>query len=616
MNALTQRLASFKLDGKKIDLIPADMRRSANSYSLKLDHGLAVILDFDLPADGFCRWTVRLKNEGAERTGQITELLGCDLALEVEGVTVFESLTGDTCGQDTFLPMREILSDGGSIEKAPVGGRSSQHTAFPYFDLASDAGSAVFAVGWTGQWHASVSREGNRGFVRIGFEDCDFYLEPGEEARSAGTMVCFASTILEARQKFRRIFREAYSPAVGRGGKLEIPLSLQVFDRYFRKNPDWATEAGQLQCVKCAEKMKLLNTYWLDAAWFREGFPCGVGNYAFEPSFPNGLLPVSKAAHAVGLQFMLWFEPERNYDVSDTARDYPDFMLESGNPNDHNRLFNLAKEDAYRWLRDTLVRMIRDNGVDIYRQDFNMDPLPYWRLADEEGRKGYTENRYITNLYRLWDDLLAEFPGLLIDNCSSGGRRLDYEMNMRSVPMWRSDTGCFPASENAPTHLWNQNQTLGLTRYLPYHATATWTEETNAFRSAATMGLACNLDVMNDAFDAEAALRPLEELVRLRALWGGDFYPLTEASKETDVWAAYQLACVDEGFCAFFRRDNAPESAAFAIQAIDGDAEYEIILTDNAFHKTVKRVRGAALAQFDARIEKGGESLILEYRKL
>ena len=27
---------------------------------------------------------------------------------------------------------------------------------------------------------------------------------------------------------------------------------------------------------------------------------------------------------------------------------------------------------------------IAENGVDIYRQDFNFDPLPYWREADEE----------------------------------------------------------------------------------------------------------------------------------------------------------------------------------------------------------------------------------------
>ena len=281
-----------------------------------------------------------------------------------------------------------------------------------------------------------------------------------------------------------------------------------------------------------------------------------------------------------------------------------------------NRIFNLADERAYKWLRDTLIRMIRDNGIDIYRQDFNLDPLPFWRAADAEGRRGYTENRYVTNLYRLLDALLAEFPGLLIDNCAGGGNRLDFEMNTRSVPMWRSDTGCHPAAEGSPTLLWNQNQTLGLTRYLPYHATATWTTDTNAFRSAETMGLACNLDVLNDAFDSDCAKYPLEEMNALRSFWDGDFYPLTQASCEDNVWAAYQLDRDGSGFCMFFRRKNAPESCTFTLGAIDPAAQYAVALTDNDYRRTELSLPGRELARFAAEIGEPDESLVLEYRRL
>ena len=54
-------------------------------------------------------------------------------------------------------------------------------------------------------------------------------------------------------------------------------------------------------------------------------------------------------------------------------------------------------------------------------------------------RQGIAEIKYINGLYATLDELLDRFPGLVIDNCASGGRRLDYEMCRRSVPLFRTD---------------------------------------------------------------------------------------------------------------------------------------------------------------------------------
>lgn len=52
-----------------------------------------------------------------------------------------------------------------------------------------------------------------------------------------------------------------------------------------------------------------------------------------------------------------------------------------------------------------------------------------------------TEIRFVEGHYAMWDELREKNPGLWIDNCAGGGRRIDLEMCMRSVPLWRSDTG-------------------------------------------------------------------------------------------------------------------------------------------------------------------------------
>jgi len=611
------KIASFRLGGEKIEIVPASMVKSANSYSMKVG-SLLVVADFETVAEDFYRWTVRLINRGCENTAQITEFCGMDLDIPVAGAVKWESIQGDSCNGQSFLPLEACLCDeGAEVVQAAAAGRSTQYGTFPYFDVTSDLGSAIFAIGWTGQWAYTLKRTGEKLVLQAGFSDCDMYLAPGESIRSVGAIVYSGKGLLKTRQDFRRIFREKLSPAAKNGGTIEVPISLQVFDRYFWNTPEWKTEEGQIHCLDCADKCRLLNTYWLDAAWFREGFPNGVGNYDFHPGFPNGLHPVSDKSHDLGFKFMLWFEPERNDIASDTVKNHPEMMLHIGDETNRNYLFNLSDDTACDWLITTLIDFIRDNGIDIYRQDFNMNPLDYWRANDAEGKKGYTENKYITNLYRFWDALLGEFPGLVIDNCSSGGRRLDFEMNMRSLPMWRSDTSCFPSSEERPTYLWHQNQTIGLSRYLPYHAGGIWTTEANTFRAGATMGVACNLDVMNPDFNAEEAIKPLEEVNSLVRYWDGDFYPLTEANLDTTVWCGFQLALCDSGFCEFYRRKDCEEAEkVFAVNAVDADAEYEVTLSDNNYEKTTRVMKGAELAQFTAYIPNKNESLLLVYRKI
>jgi hypothetical protein len=82
-------------------------------------------------------------------------------------------------------------------------------------------------------------------------------------------------------------------------------------------------------------------------------------------------------------------------------------------------------------------------------------------------------------------------PGLWIDNCASGGRRIDLEACMRSVPLWRSDTSCSPNHAN-----WDQVQTLGLSLYVPLFTACSWTTDAYVVRSGATAGAICQFDYL------------------------------------------------------------------------------------------------------------------------
>jgi alpha-galactosidase len=190
--------------------------------------------------------------------------------------TALRTLRGDSCGEQSFLPLDFKLAPGDSNHAEPMGGRSSNTTGFPFFDISYENKAYVFGIGWSGQWSRDISVSDGAVSVKIGLCDADFYLKPGEEAALPSVICMEGEDVSETRREFRAFLRKNFSPRVRLGGNMEVPLAIQPFDRYFKRVPEWATEAGQIRQIENAVRCRHFNTSWLDAAWFRNGFPDGV----------------------------------------------------------------------------------------------------------------------------------------------------------------------------------------------------------------------------------------------------------------------------------------------------------------------------------------------------
>ena len=81
-------------------------------------------------------------------------------------------------------------------------------------------------------------------------------------------------------------------------------------------------------------------------------------------------------------------------------------------------LFNLADTAAVSWLSHYINKFMDDNGIDHYRQDYNIEPAGFWYHNDPEGREGITENHYVEGLYTYWDNILR--AALLITVLAEG----------------------------------------------------------------------------------------------------------------------------------------------------------------------------------------------------
>jgi alpha-galactosidase len=559
-------------------------------------------------------WVLSFENQGKADTPILENVQALDVQLGTglaARPAVVHRLTGDVCGEQSFVPIDENLEPGKEIRFAPAGGRSS-NGAFPFFNVQYADLGLITAIGWTGQWATSLKRAPTGPTqLQAGMELTHLVLHAGERIRSPRILVLAWKGDREAaHNRFRRLMLFHYVPQVD-GRAVRLPLFLQCFDRYSWSVPTWATEAGQIEAVGWAKRLGF-ETHWLDAAWFPGGFPNGVGNnWRTKPQeFPNGLKPVSDACHKQGLKFILWFEPERVAAGTEIANEHPEFVFGG----EKGGLFKLNDPAAQRWLTDLLLQRISAFGLDWYRNDFNIDPLGFWRSNDTPDRQGMTEIRYVEGLYAMWDEFRAKNPGLMIDNCASGGRRIDLEMCMRSVPLWRSDTSCSPGHAD-----WNQSQTCGLSRYLPLHTACGWTPEPYDFRSSATGGAIAQWDYMNKDFPVELGQQTTAEAKQNRKYWYGDFYQLTSCGLKPDEFVAYQFhrADLNAGLVLAFRRSEcAYRGLVLGLKGLNPDATYTVEFVDDARETTTKTMSGSELAgDLVLRIPKQPGSLVVRYRE-
>lgn len=564
-------------------------------------------------------WVNWLENVGTADTKRITSFKDCDLRLPFapdpvpesksfvteEVQTLVYSHGGSVWSAKDFAAAdigdissdnrsRQALFQGGNpMHFAPVGGRSSDGT-MPFFNINRGNEGVILAIGWSGQWNCDLSRDTN-GTVRVrtGLEDCDFSLKPGERVRLSSIVVLpYSGGYMASQNAFRRLVREHYSLIGAKGRPKTGPLSLMLWGGV--SSDDLARR------IDFAAKNRLgFENAWVDAGWygmfktpspneFEGEWSAEVGDWRPNPNFhPDGMADVADAARRNGMKFLLWFEIERSLSKSPVATAHQDWILwpkekektlwwESG-------LVDLGNPAAWTWAYETVSGHIRRLGIDCYRHDFNLEPLAYWRRADAtDGRKGLHEVRHIMGLYRLWDTLLAEFPGLLIDNCASGGRRIDIELYRRSVPLWRSDYQC--SANHDPDVAQNHMRNLSL--WLPCHGTSVGRTVGDTYRArscyAGALGnnFLYSTDTPWEAFshsDLDWMRKFVAEYKRIRPLFAEDFYPLTPFATDKAAWCVMEFCSPTkrEGVILAFRRAESPfATGTFRMKGLEDNVNY------------------------------------------
>lgn len=512
----------------------------------------------------------------------------------------WRTLTAGGGTTENFYPprayrTRERVVFGGEVRiESPPGGRSSnQHLPLMLAAASAepDAPGLFCGMEYSGEWFLTLRHVGDAPFLRGVLKMRDVSLQPGETLTLPAVHIGFFAGGLEAgTNALRRYVRDRICPRRDEaGGPAAPPVA---YNHWCGIGNDFDEPLLRRQVARAAE---LGMEYWVhDAAWFEGDFPRGVGNWhqADPAKYPRGLEPLAEAVRSAGMKFGLWFEIERAEEGTWAVENFPQlFFPPQSTWAGSSHHLNLARPDARNWAVETISRWVQQLGLEWMKLDYNIEPAPYFRAADPSGK---IQLAYYQGLYRLLEALGEQHPGLLIEGCASGGRRIDLGTLRRTATTWISDQ-----SFNPDICRYMQCR---MGRFLPGNLgnIAVCVQRGGgkaSFGDNDVFSRMCGgLNFHGDVADWPARLarrmrKRVDDYKRIRHLLAEEFYQLLPTPTSDRDWDAVQFAAPDgcESVIFAFRMGGEQDRAVLRPRRIEPGATYSISgLTARARPRRVK----------------------------
>lgn len=383
------------------------------------------------------RWT-SIKNKGKSSI-DIKRLASLQLDLHDP---IGKIMTFNGSHANEFVPSFSKIMNGIQEVSSNSGASGPQHQPFVAIvdnNISLNNGRYYAAnLIWSGNFSAKVEKDQYQHLrLMIGLNDCDFnwQLNSNEGFTTPQAVITY-----------------------GKNGLNGIAINFQkLYDKYLISSRiqkpliainTWETsyfELNEQECKKLAKTAASVgaNLFVIDDGWFenRNSEHGQLGDWKVDPNkFPDGLLLISNYVHRFGLKFGLWIEPEMITENSNLFRNHPDWVLM--NPNrekerSRNQLvLDLSQKKVQNYLIKIISNLIIDNQIDYLKWDFNRHLVP---LESQINSYKDTSYLYIKGLYHILSTLRKEFHNLIIENCSSGGGRLDPGMLFYTDETWISD---------------------------------------------------------------------------------------------------------------------------------------------------------------------------------
>lgn len=412
----------------------------------------------------------RLTNRGARPVGLevVSSYVQCGIGEAEEEISVliphngwqeelqWKELSLDACGY-------HIMADCGSSSKRVHISSTGSWSTGEYLPMGvlrnRTKGTMQFwQIEHNGSWSWEIQeRRGKLALAAGGPDEVNHHwwksLKPGDTfdtvAVCAGCVKGDVDQVFSALTRYRRRIRRENED------NRRLPV---IFNDYM--NCLWAdpTTEKEFPLIEAAARIGC-EYYCIDAGWYTDGnWWYEVGEWKpSETRFPGGLREVTEKIRKEGMVPGIWLEIEvmGSCFPFGAGTDSTWLFQRHGEPLIDRDRFQLdfRNPQVRRYTRGVIDRMIREYGIGYFKIDYNINAgIGTDYQADSPGDGLLEHNR----AYLSWlDEIFADYPEVVIENCSSGGMRMDYAMLSRCSIQSTSDQTSYlryaSIAANAPT---------------------------------------------------------------------------------------------------------------------------------------------------------------------
>lgn len=314
----------------------------------------------------------------------------------------------------------------GQIGSMPVRG------FFPFVALEDSGAGVVWGarLACPGSWQMEIFRKDDFVALSGGQADREFghwfkTLQPGDvfETPSAA-LACLKGDTNQLAQRLTL----AQEPALANLPEVENDLPIVI--------NEWCISWGnptEENLLALAKRLQGTPAKYLviDAGWYQvEGTDWSNGHGDWEPSprlFQKGLAATARAIRDCGLIPGLWFEMETVGMCSASANRNDALLHRDGSivQAGSRRFWDFRNPFTFDYLTEKVIQLLRDNGFGYLKVDYN-ETIGLGVDGAESPGEGLRQ--HLEGVQAFFRKLREEIPELVIENCSSGGHRLEPSM--------------------------------------------------------------------------------------------------------------------------------------------------------------------------------------------
>lgn len=296
-------------------------------------------------------------------------------------------------------------------------------------------------LAWAGSWQMEIFRQHDDVCLSGGLADFEFghwrkTVAPGETLDAPPAVIaCAQGGLDEVCDRLTEMQHRAADshPAV----EVDLPI---VFN-------EWCTTWGDPRhdrMLAIADRLEDSQTRFLviDAGWFKGKDATWYDSHGdWNPSpllFPDGLAATAGAIRERGLIPGLWFEMETCGQTAAAFSLVDHLLARDGIPVTSNsrRFWNLNDSWVIDYLTEKVINLLEQGGFGYLKVDYN-ETIGVG--SDHPDSIGEGLRLQTLGTYRFFEKIRESLPDLVIENCSSGGHRLEPSMLARSAMSSFSD---------------------------------------------------------------------------------------------------------------------------------------------------------------------------------